>query len=103
MPTLQEIEETTRVFSENRQYWLELPMVKKIVAIVAAIKESEGNRARFWDLLKSKTQYPFSDGCGCVGELADVCLHGGRVKLSNGRLIDWQIWKREHVVHLIDW
>ncbi len=101
MPTLEEREETFRVFGENLAQWLALPAADKIVAIVAAINKCEADMSKVFNQLKAATKYPFGEDSD--GDSNDVCIHAGRIRFKDGRLVDWQIWKTQHVVRIINW
>lgn len=92
-----ELDKEMQLFSANLQHWLNLPMVEKICGIVRAVTSSEGKPAEIYAQMKSAMKYPFTTDDNIVGGHG-VCLHEGRLKSKDNKVVYWHIWKSEHAV-----
>ncbi len=90
-------------FADKLQAWKQTSVVDKIVKLVALLQTIDDNRT-IYDRMRREIGYPFQDSEAGSDPLSqDLCLHSGRVRLKNGRLVEWQIWNGEHSIDLRFW
>lgn len=84
-------------------HWRDLPLDQKVVAVEESILACGSDRSAIYAAFKTVTRYPFGHDLALESSGRDICVKGGRINLPTGRLVDWRIWRSEHVVEIDVW